>query len=106
MIDPNNAFEVESGLQVNDSGPFYTGGPSAPMGLDLPVRTMYVQTLTDSFLIWTKFGTGVNDWTVRDDMLSRSEYADNVYVPANKTKIMRKPVFNCDLVVDGEVYIL
>lgn len=69
MIDANKAHEVTDGLIVNDEnngdlieGPFYTGGPSSPVGLDLPAKTFYVQNTASGTTIWKKFNTGVNDW--------------------------------------------
>lgn len=65
-MDINRAFEILNGLAVNPDevtdGPFYTGGPMSPIGLDLPERTFYIQNISGGVIIWRKFGTGVNDW--------------------------------------------
>jgi len=65
-MDIAKAFEAENGFTVstdNEDGPFYTGGASSPVGLDLPTRTIYVQTNPSSkVIIWQKFSTGINDW--------------------------------------------
>lgn len=60
-MDIDKAYEVEQGLLV-ENGPFYTGGASSPVGLDLPTRTLYLQDSASGVLIWRKFGAGVNDW--------------------------------------------
>lgn len=64
MIDVLKAFAVANGITINEStdGPFITGGPSSPIGLDLPTSTFYLQTVSGGVLIWRKFGAGVNDW--------------------------------------------
>lgn len=65
-IDVNKAQEIQNGLRVSDNGtegPFYTGGPTSPVGLDLPVDTIYVQNIgTGGVVVWRKYDTGVNDW--------------------------------------------
>lgn len=65
-MDITKAFEVENGLSVEEEngGPFYTGGSSSPLGLDLPTRTIYVQNTSNGISIWKKFNTGVNDWRI------------------------------------------
>lgn len=66
-IDVAKAFEANSGFRPNDNGtagPFYTGGPASPVGLDLPVDSFYVQNQgAGGVVFWRKYGTGVNDWT-------------------------------------------
>lgn len=66
-IDAAKAFEADNGFRPNENGtqgPFYTGGPASPVGLDLPVDTFYVQNQgTGGVVLWRKYGTGVNDWT-------------------------------------------
>lgn len=66
-MDINRAFEVLNGLDISPSegvdGPFYTGGPMSPVGLNLPTRTFYVQNdPSNKVKVWLKFGAGVNDW--------------------------------------------
>lgn len=70
-MDVNKAFEVLNGVLVNENsagnvieGPFYTGGPDSPVGLNLPANTIYTQNKTDGVVIWQKFNNGVNDWRV------------------------------------------
>lgn len=70
-MDVDKAFEALNGFDVktdeDTDGPFYTGGPSDPTGLDLPVRTFYVQNEASTPVkIWLKFNTGVNDWRQLD----------------------------------------
>jgi len=65
-MDIDKAFEITNGVvtnpDTNTEGPFYTGGPSDPTGLDLPERTFYLQNSAGGVVIWRKFGAGVNDW--------------------------------------------
>lgn len=63
------AFEAENGVQVTENnssvlGPFYTGGPNSPVGLDLSVNTFYVQNTGDRVVLWQKFGPLVSNWRV------------------------------------------
>ena len=60
-MNVNKAYEAENGFLV-ENGPFYTGGSSSPVGLDLPTKTLYLQTTASGILLWRKFNTGVNDW--------------------------------------------
>lgn len=60
-MDINKALEAEQGFLV-ENGPFYTGGATAPTGLDLPTKTLYLQETAGGILLWRKFNTGVNDW--------------------------------------------
>jgi hypothetical protein len=66
-INSNKALDAQNGLRVTDEGiegPFITGGPTSPVGLDLPVDTVYFQNITSGgAIMWKKYGTGVNDWT-------------------------------------------
>lgn len=65
-MDINRAHEVTNGVitnpDENTDGPFYTGGPLSPVGLDLPERTLYVQNAAGGVLIWRKFGTLASEW--------------------------------------------
>lgn len=68
-IIEDSSTEVENGVTVvaqdsGDIGPFYTGGPSSPVGLDLSVNTFYVQNTGSRCIVWQKFGAGVNDWVI------------------------------------------
>lgn len=65
-MDITKAQEVLYGYIANPDevteGPFFTGGPSSPIGVNLPERSFYLQTIAGGVLLWKKFGTGVNDW--------------------------------------------
>lgn len=64
-INSARALETQNGLRVTDEGiegPFITGGPTSPVGLNLIVDTIYFQNTVSGVLIWKKFGAGVNDW--------------------------------------------
>lgn len=54
-------MEAEQGFLV-ENGPFYTGGESSPVGLDLPVSTLYCQNTSTGIVVWRKYGIGTNDW--------------------------------------------
>lgn len=70
MPDIDKAQEINEGLIVNTidngdliEGPFYTGGPSSPVGLSQPQRTFYVQNApSEKVRLWLKHGAGDNDW--------------------------------------------
>lgn len=65
-IDKDKSFGVDNGIIISDNngneGPFITGGPSSPVGLDLPVDAIYYQSLSNGVHAWEKFGAGANDW--------------------------------------------
>ena len=64
-IVKNDSQEVQGGIVVSDGiteGPFYTGGPNSPVGLDLPTDTIYVQNTASGTLIWQKFGASTANW--------------------------------------------
>lgn len=65
-MEVDNAFEILNGLdivpEVGVEGPFITGGPSSPVGLDLPIRTLYLQNDTSGVKYFIKFGAGTGDW--------------------------------------------
>jgi len=66
-IDRSKAHEIDNGIIINDNGtegPFYTGGPSSPVGLALDQNTIYVQNAGSKCVIWQKFGAGANDWRI------------------------------------------
>jgi len=66
-IDKSKAQEADNGFIPTDDGiegPFYTGGPSSPVGLALDQGTYYVQNTGSKVVIWQKFGAGDNDWRV------------------------------------------
>lgn len=65
MTDIDRAYEISRGLiinQISADGPFITGGPSSPIGLNLPVRTIYLRNDTSKVRIYLKFGNNNNDW--------------------------------------------
>lgn len=66
MVDKSKAFEVPEGLLLTDEngteGPFITGGPLSPSGLDLPTNTIYLQNTSIGNILWIKFGAGSTDW--------------------------------------------
>lgn len=70
MVDKSKAYEITEGLIINQEnggditeGPFYTGGPTSPVGQDLPYNTFYIQTqASGKVLIWQKVGATANDW--------------------------------------------
>jgi len=61
------AFAVSSGLRINESleGPFITGGPSSPVGLDLPIGTIYFQPIASGFELWEKRGALSSEWSLK-----------------------------------------
>jgi len=67
MTNANKALDADYGFLVNN-GPFFTGGASSPVGLDLPVGTIYGQTASTGLKLWRKYNTGVNDWIVSQPM--------------------------------------
>lgn len=79
-IDVNKTFEVANGLRVSDNGtegPLYTGGPTSPVGLDLPVDSFYVQNQgSGGVVLWRKYGTGTSDWTKASPMDFRQKASD------------------------------
>lgn len=112
-INADKAFEVSSGLVVNDradgntvEGPFYTGGPSNPIGLNLPTGSYYVQNKSDGILVWRKFGNSVNDWAVHDDLKRTDPINHDVNVPAENILQLFNREINGELYVDGEVYVV
>ena len=109
-IDANKAHEVSDGLLVYEKssgntieGPLYTGGPSVPLGLNLPENTFYVQNRSDGNLIWRKFGNGVNDWAVQENLYRTGAVAYDVYVPVDNVHIAHNEVFEGEIFIDGEI---
>jgi hypothetical protein len=62
MTNLNRAYEVNNGIVINEDGAYLTSGSSSPVGLDLPVRTIYLQLTASGLIYWRKFAAGVNDW--------------------------------------------
>lgn len=111
-INADKAFEVSSGLVVNDrangntiEGPFFTGGPSSPIGLNLPTGSYYVQNRTDGVLVWRKYGNNSTDWT-QDNATYRNDYVDDIYIPAGNTRTIAGGEFEKEMIIDGVGYIL
>lgn len=69
-MDYSKAFSAENGIIIDEvnSGPFYTGGTSSPVGLDLPVETFYCQNTSTGIVVWRKYSTGVNDWSRQQNL--------------------------------------
>lgn len=108
----SKAYEVYNGLLVinedfgnTTDGPFLTGGPSLPFGLNLPTNTFYVQTDMDGITLWRKYGNGTNDWLVHDNVTKVKNIDYDIFVPSQNRYNARKLSFNKELVIDGEVYI-
>ena len=108
-MDIDKAFEVDFGVVVNfddnTEGPFYTGGPSNPFGLNLPDRTIYVQHDASGIIIWRKFGNNVNDWAIQDRIL-RNTINEDLYIPADNTTLLNSITFDNCLYIDGEGYVI
>lgn len=111
MINKDELLEIENGLKVanddgGDSGPIYTGGSELPFGQDLPVDSLYTQSRSDGVLVWRKYGTGVNDWLV-DNNTHRADIVDyDIKIPSQNVYDLREREINCELFVDGEVYVI
>ena len=111
MINAEELYEVENGLKVTDdqggdSGPIFTGGPDLPFGQNLPVDSLYVQNRNDGVLVWRKYGTDANEWLVEGntDRVDTIDY--DIKVPSNNIYRLCEREVNCELFVDGEVYVL
>jgi len=112
-ISKDRSFEVEHGLDVYDpnsgnqiQGPFFTGGPSVPVGLNLPTDTVYVQNKSDGLIMWRKFGGGVNDWAVHDGLYRRDLVEYDIFIPERNSMQMHSTSFDGELVINGEGYVL
>lgn len=112
-LDVDKAFEVTSGLVVNDrangntvEGPFYTGGPNSPIGLNLPNRTIYTQTKDNGLIVWRKYGNEPEDWAVHDGLLRTEPENDDIRIPVGSVHQLFNKEINCELYVDGEVYVV
>ena len=68
MFDFLRAFGVTDGIRINESldGPFITGGASSPVGVPMPLGTVYLQPIGNGFDLWEKFGSGDDDWRVKE----------------------------------------
>lgn len=64
----SKAFSIPNGLIINEelNGPLITGGPSSPVGLDLPIGTVYFQPIGAGFDLWQKSGALVSNWEVKE----------------------------------------
>jgi len=111
MLNKDELLEIENGLKVTndtdgESGPIYTGGPDKPFGQDLPVDSIYSQNRPDGIVVWRKFGADVNDWLV-DKNTHRVDFVDyDIKVPSQNIYDLREREVNCELFVDGEVYVI
>lgn len=110
MVDISKAFEAESGFFVYDengnAGPFFTGGASDPLGLDLPVDTVYCQNKGNGFLIWRKFGTGLDDWTFHDNNIRNEPINHVLNIPASTSLQISSANLNREVIVDGELFVI
>lgn len=113
MIDKDKSHDVDNGIIVNindngDSieGPFFTGGPDSPMGLDLPINTFYAQTTSTGVLNWRKFGSNDTDWLINENAFRTNNMADEVYVPANELVVLTCREYDNNLIIDGEAYFI
>lgn len=63
--DHLKAQSIRAGLIVDEEndGPFYTGGVASPIGLDLPVSTIYTQVTPTGVILWKHNSATVTDWT-------------------------------------------
>lgn len=112
-IDSTKAFEVSNGVLVYENaagnvvdGPFITGGVSTPLGLDLPTNSFYIQVKNNGLLFWRKFSTGNNDWSVHEN-LNRTESIDyDIHVPIDSSYQLHSRETDCEMFIDGEVYII
>lgn len=68
MHDYTKAFAIQHGIRINEEldGPLITGGSSTPLGEDMPIGAIYFQPVGSGFDLWQKFGSGVNDWEVKE----------------------------------------
>lgn len=104
LSESENGFKV---TQDDDTeGPIYTGSPSVPFGLDFPINTVYTQVRPDGAVVWRKFGSDVNDWLVINDT-HRSDTVDyDIKVPSKNVFNLNEREVNCELFIDGEVYVI
>jgi len=111
MLNKDELLEIQNGLKVTDdsdgeTGPIYTGGTSLPFGQDLPVDSLYTQARTDGVLVWRKFGTDVNDWLV-ESLTDRVDFIDyDIKVPSGNSYNLKEREVNCEIFIDGEVYVI
>lgn len=111
MINAEELFEINNGLKVTDDeggelGPVFTGGPNLPFGLDIPIDSLYVQSRPDGVLVWRKYGAGFDEWLVENNT-HRVDLVDyDIKVPASNVYDLREREINCELYVDGEVYVV
>ena len=111
MINKEEFDQINNGVRVTDDiggdeGPVYTGGVNSPFGQDLPIDSLYTQNRPDGFLIWRKFGSDVNDWLVENNT-HRVDFVDyDIKVPSKNVYDLREREINCELYIDGEVYVI
>lgn len=107
----DKAFAVSNGLRINESldGPFITGGPLSPIGLDLLIGTIYFQPKGNGFDLWQKFGAGVNDWEVKEFVakaLITEFFADNGISTTTSDVFQDKINQNTEPLLEGRYLIL
>ena len=110
MIDPTSPQESENGVLISDNdgvvGPLYTGGPINPIGLDAPINTIYVETLSDGVKVWRKFGLLTEEWAIQDNMIRKSEVTHDLQIPEGSLFFMANERYDCEIVVKGEGVVL
>lgn len=62
MINADRAFETDFGIQLSD-GVLIVSGAASPVGLDLPVGTVYFQVSSLGHVVWRKWGLNVANWS-------------------------------------------
>lgn len=111
MINAEELLEINNGLKVTDDeggdeGPIYTGGPDLPFGQNLPVDSLYTQARSDGIVVWRKFGTNADDWLVDKDTFRADTVDYDIKVPSQNVYELRDREVNCEIFVDGEVYVV
>ncbi len=108
MIKIENAFEFEEGAHItnDDDNLFVTGGSVNPIGMDLPIYTFYLEVRPTGFTTWQKFGAGVDDWTIQDNSIRTDAIDYDLKVPFDTSLLFSRAKINCELYVDGEVFVL
>ena len=103
MFNEDDAFEVEEGIKINESGPFITGGPDSPFGKNLSLNTLYLQNTGSGILIFEKVGGSPNDWgqiAPSDSVINRI-YNSDFKVDLGKVKFLHEPTFLQNIIVEG-----
>lgn len=113
MSIESDSFEVENGLQISSElgnvlGPFITGGPNSPIGLDLSTNALYLQNDGTGIKIYEKFGLGVSDWKQVAPTKSVIDkiYPNDLTVDVDTVTFLHEPSFTTgNLIVEGCVVV-